>query len=133
MKNSNALSLVLCIGIMIVIGCSCPNMDKLQKELEKGSSSPTPSSTPTFGTNTSSSPSSSDKAELTLDKYNQIKKDMSLEDVQEILGSDGAEVSSSEIGKYKTVTQKWDGENYSYIICTFQNDKMMFKSQGSLK
>ena len=130
MKNSNALSLVLCIGILIVIGCSCPNMDKLQKDLEKGSASPSPTSSPTFGTNTESK---GDKASLTLDKYNQIKNGMSLEDVQEIIGSDGAEVSSSEIGKYKTVTQKWEGDNYSYIICTFQNDKMMFKSQGSLK
>jgi hypothetical protein len=130
MKNSNALSLVLCIGILIVIGCSCPNMDKLQKEIEKGSASPSPSSSPVF---TANSDNTNSKSDLTLNKYNQIKNDMSLEEVQEIIGSDGAEVSSSEIGKYKTVTQKWDGDNYSYIICTFQNDKMKFKSQGSLK
>jgi hypothetical protein len=118
---------------MIVIGCSCPNMDKIQKELEKGSASPSPTRSPAIGVDTDSTPSTTEKAELTLDKYNQIKNGMSLEAVQELIGSDGAEVSSSEIGKYKTVTQKWDGENYSYIICTFQNDKMMFKSQGSLK
>lgn len=131
MKNSNALSLVICIGILIVIGCSCPQMAEIQKELDKAKTSPSP----TVAANTAATPAkdSDDKADLTLAKYNQIKNGMSLEEVQEIIGSDGSEVSSSEIGKYKTVTQKWDGESYAYIICTFQNDKLMFKSQGGIK
>jgi hypothetical protein len=135
MKNSNALSLVICIGILIVIGCSCPQMAEIQKELDKSKSSPSP----TVAANTSTSPKDGDKdsdddsSDLTLAKYNQLKNGMSLAEAQEIIGSDGKEVSSSEIGKYKTVTQKWDGENYAYIICTFQNDKLMFKSQGGIK
>jgi hypothetical protein len=131
MKNSNALSLVICIGILIAVGCSCPK--ELQKELDKAGK-PTPSPTVAGSSGTNSVDKGGDsEADLTLAKYNQIKNGMSLGDVQEIVGSDGKEVSSSEIGKYKTVTQKWDGENYAYIICTFQNDKLMFKSQGGIK
>lgn len=132
MKNSNALSLVICIGILIAVGCSCPK--ELQKELDKaGKPTPSPTVAGSSGSNTAVNSSDVEEADLTMAKYNQIKNGMSLDDVQGIIGSDGKEVSSSEIGKYKTVTQKWDGDNYAYIICTFQNDKMMFKSQGGIK
>ncbi len=131
MKNSNALSLVICIGILIAVGCSCPK--ELQKELDKaGKATPSPTVVVNSGSNSVNS-GDSEEADLTLAKYNQIKNGMSLDEVQEIIGSDGKEVSSSEIGRYKTVTQKWDGDNYAYIICTFQNDKLMFKSQGGIK
>lgn len=131
MKNSNTLSAVICIGILIVVGCSCPKMAELQKELDKGSK-PTPSPTIASITNTTET-GDAEASDLTLAQYNRLKNGMSLKEVQDVIGSEGKEVSSSEIGKYKNVTQKWDGENYSYIICTFQNDKLLFKSQGGLK
>lgn len=58
---------------------------------------------------------------------------MTYKEVVEILGSDGTETSNSEIGKYKTVVYKWEGDNYTYVIASFQNDKMSFKSQYGLK
>ena len=128
MKNSNALSLVLVIGIFVVIGCSCPRLNELNN---RGSS--TPVSTPVAANTTSSTPSSSSKSALSLDKYNQIKNGMSYKQVVEILGVEGTEISSSEIGKYKTVSYKWEGENFQFIYGTFQNDKLLSKTQANLK
>jgi hypothetical protein len=126
MKNSNALSLVICIGILIVVGCSCPKMAEIQKELDKaGKTTPSPT--------TGSSPAKSGDAELTLDKYNQLKNGMTLEEVREIIGSDGSETSSGGEGKYRYATYKWDGGNYSFIIVSFTGGKVSFKVQNGLK
>jgi hypothetical protein len=42
-------------------------------------------------------------------------------------------MQASEAGKFKIVTYKWSGEDYSYIIATFMNDKLQSKSKGGLK
>lgn len=130
MKNS--LNLVSVALLLIVLGCSCPN--KL-KELSQNSST-TPTSNPTpFTSNTAPMPNTppDKKGSLSMAQYNQIKNGMTYQEAVTAIGSEGTEVSSSEIGKYKTVTYKWDGENYAYIILTFQNNKLMFKTQSNLK
>lgn len=75
----------------------------------------------------------SSKSALTLEKYNQIKNGMSYREVVEIIGAEGTEMSSSEIGKYKTASYKWEGDNYQFIFGTFQNDKLLSKTQANLK
>jgi len=131
MKNSNALSLVICIGILIVVGCSCPKMAELQKELDKaGKTTPSPT---TVSTNSNTAATKGSGAEISLDKYNQIKNGMTLDEVQEIIGSDGSETSSGGEGKYRYATYKWDGGNYSFIMVSFTGDKVTFKVQNGLK
>lgn len=131
MKNS--FSLIFIALLLVVLGCSCPNLNKFN--FDKKDATPIPNSTPlpTNAPNPPNAPTSKSNASISLEKYNQIKNGMTYQEAVNIIGGEGAEVSSSEIGKYKTATYKWDGENYSYIILTFQNDKLMFKSQGSLK
>ena len=137
MKNS--LNLIFVALLLIVLGCSCPN--KLKELSSKKSETPISVSTPTtdspsFPANSSGSANQTQKnrvSSLSLADYNRVKNGINYAEAVNILGSEGAEVSSSEVGKYKTSTYKWDGENYSYIILTFQNDKLMFKSQGGLK
>lgn len=128
MKNSSNFGFVALL--LIVLGCSCPKLN----ELKSGSteSSPTPFSTPFTTTAPTAKPTAKGNS-ITMAKYNQIKNGMKHSEVVEILGEEGTEMSNSEIGKYKTVTYKWEGENFSYIILTFQNDKLMFKSQANLK
>lgn len=128
MKNS--LNLVLVILFLVVLGCSCPKMDELSK---KSNSSPASSSPSSSSDNSESTSSDTKSSTLTLEKYNKIKNGMSYKEVVDIVGSEGTETSNSEIGKYKTVVYKWDGEGFSYLIATFQNDKMSFKSQYGLK
>lgn len=82
--------------------------------------------------NTNTKPESS-KSALTLEKYNRIKNGMSYRQVVEIIGVEGTEMSSSEIGKYKTASYKWEGEKFQMIFGTFQNDKLLSKTQANLK
>ena len=78
-------------------------------------------------------PGNDEKTVLTMSKFNKIKTGMSYDDLVKILGTEGDQVSSSEAGGYTTVTYKWAGDNFTYVIITVQNGKVMFKSQANLK
>ena len=133
MKNSNALSLVLIIGIFVAIGCSCPRLNDLQK----GSSETSNRSNTSFGnstiSNTNGTTTSSSESGLTMAKYNQIKNGMTYKQVVEILGGEGTETMSSGEGKYKVTSYKWEGEQYQFITCVFMGDKLTSKVQANLK
>ena len=139
MKNFFNLGFV--VLLLVVLGCSCPNLKDLNLD-ERGASTPsssnsTPSNSSPFETNSNTANTkpagSSSSAVLTMEKYNRLKNGMSYTEAVEILGSEGEELSSSEVGKFKNVTYKWAGENYSFVIATFQNDKLLFKSQANVK
>lgn len=130
MKNSNALSLVICIGILIVIGCSCPQMAEIQKELDKSKASPSPT---VAGSTPAKTDSDSDDAELTMAKYNQLKNGMTYEECVEIIGSEGNQTVSSGEGKYKFESYKWDGPNFQFIMLSFMGGKLNSKAQNGLK
>ena len=123
MKNS--LNLVLVILFLVVLGCSCPKMDELTKKSTPTTSSPSSSD--------NSDTTSNSSTELTMEKYNKIKNNMSYKEVVDIVGSEGSETFSSTIGKYKTVSYKWEGPNFQFIYATFQNDKLTSKTQANLK
>jgi hypothetical protein len=76
---------------------------------------------------------SNSKAGLTLEKYNQIRTGMSYKQVVEILGAEGTELSSSEFGNYRTASYQWQGDDFQFIYGTFQNDKLLAKTQANLK
>ena len=129
MKNS--LNLAAVILFLVILGCSCPKLEGL-----KGDKA-TPSSTPTT-VNTSSTPEkrtspSESTASLTMAKYNQLKINMPKDDVDRILGGPGTEISTSSGGGVTFSVYKWSGENYTSIILSFKNDKIMSKSQVGLK
>lgn len=131
MKNS--LNLAAVILFLVVLGCSCPKLDDLRGD----KTTPAPSSTPT-SPNTSRTPekkaSPSDSTSvLTMAKYNQLKINMPKDDVDRILGGPGTEISTSSGGGMTFSVYKWSGENYTSIILSFKNDKIMSKSQVGLK
>jgi hypothetical protein len=66
-------------------------------------------------------------------KYRQIKKGMSRASVETLLGGKGEETSSNTGGGHTYSVNKWMGPNYSYVIITFDNDKVMTMAQGGLK
>jgi hypothetical protein len=135
MKNSNALSLVLVIGLFFVVGCACPNLYDLVRDGSPPDTSGTPvGNTTVSDTNgNSNSSKSTSKSGLSMEKYNQIKNGMNYKQVVEILGSEGTETMSSGEGKYKVTAYKWDGENYQFVNVVFMGDKVTSKVQANLK
>jgi hypothetical protein len=88
----------------------------------------------TSSPSSSSSPASSDKkANLTLDKFNQIKNGMTYKEVVDIMGSEGTQTLSSGEGKYKVESYKWEGDNYQFLTITFIGEKVNSKFQNGLK
>ena len=128
MKNSFNLGFI--VLVLVVLGCSCPKLDELAKN---DSSSPSPA--PTTAGTPSSSPGNktTSGAEMTKAKYDQIKNGMSYKQVVDIIGSEGEEMSSSQIGRYKLSSYKWQGPGYTMIYASFNNDKLTSKSQANLK
>jgi len=68
-----------------------------------------------------------------MEKYNRLKVNMPKSEVDRILGDPGTEVSSTSGGGVAFSVYKWSGENYTSIILSFRNDKIMTKSQVGLK
>ena len=128
----NLLNLGFIILLLVVLGCNC--QQKLQEIVDKAE---TPSPTPSTASNTTSSPASSSPATstsgLTKAKFEQLNNGMSYKEVVAILGKEGEESSSTEVGKTKIRSMKWQGEKYELIFANFTNDKMTFKSQANLK
>lgn len=89
---------------------------------------------------TASKPSSStastttvqDNKKYSMDKFNQIKMDMTYAQVKAILG-DGTEDSSTDIGGVKSVMYSWKNSDGSNISVTLQGDKVDTKAQAFLQ
>lgn len=76
---------------------------------------------------------SSSTADLTFAKYNQIQNGMSYEEVVKIIGSNGIQTSSSNVGQTKIASYKWEGDKYAKIFASFRNNLLSSKSQSNLK
>lgn len=128
----NFLNLGFIVLILVVLGCKCSGLDEFTKSKDSTplptlGTTPTPAVTPT----PSSAPSASDT--LTKEKFAQLKTGMSYKQVVEIIGSEGEETSSSQVGRFKLSTYKWQAPKFQMIICSFNNDKMSSKTQANLK
>jgi hypothetical protein len=134
MKKS--LSLVFVALLFVVMGCS------LDRFTGKSDSAPTPaedtSSDSKSDDKSSDDKSSDDKSDssaagLTMANYEKIKPDMSYEEVEKILGSEGEETRTSSSGNREYKSYKWKGDNYVSIYVNFTDNKMASKSQAGLK
>jgi hypothetical protein len=70
---------------------------------------------------------------VTLAAYMRIENGMSYEQVREIIGRDGQEISSSNIAGYLTVMYSWKNWNGSNMNAMFQNDQLVTKAQFGLR
>jgi hypothetical protein len=80
-----------------------------------------------------SSVSKDGDAEISMDKYNQLKNDMSYEEAVKVIGSAGEQSNNSKIGNTEISSYRWKGANYSNIFATFKDNKLTSKSQSGLK
>ena len=66
--------------------------------------------------------------------FQSLKTGMSYKQAVAILGSEGEEISSNEVGGTKTIIYKWEGSGFgANMNAMFQNDKLISKAQISLK
>jgi hypothetical protein len=70
---------------------------------------------------------------VTLAAYMQIQNGMTYEQVQAIIGTDGEEISRSNIAGYSTVMYSWKNWNGSNMNAMFQNDQLVTKAQFGLR
>jgi hypothetical protein len=129
----NAINLPFVILLLAILGCSCPKLDQLTGDKAAPTPSGTPASSNPPGTPAKTPLPSSASSSLTMAKYNQLKINMPKDEVDRILGGPGTEISTSSGGGMTFSVYKWSGENYTSIILSFKNDKIMSKSQVGLK
>lgn len=129
----NLFNVGFIVLLLVVLGCNCQKIQELANESRNTPPPPTVSNTSTMPTNTDSPTKTSAGSTISMEKYNQIKNDMKKSEVENIIGSAGEEISSSSGGGFTFSTYKWSGENYSTIIISYKNDRVMSKSQFGLK
>lgn len=137
MKNSNNLTLILVIGIFLVIGCICPRdrSERSTTSTPSGTQNPPAHQTPRKGDDTAAKETPrKEVGAVNMENFNKLKTGMKYSEVVEILGKEGEILSETEVGGYKTVMYKWDGESLlSNMNAMFQNGKMISKAQFGLK
>jgi GYF domain 2/Domain of Unknown Function with PDB structure (DUF3862) len=69
---------------------------------------------------------------VTRQKYDQIHEGMTYQQVRNIIGSSGEELSESDIAGMTTVMYSWTNSNASIMNAMFQNDRLISKSQFGL-
>ncbi|MGR3505196.1 MAG: DUF3862 domain-containing protein [Paracoccaceae bacterium] len=72
---------------------------------------------------------------VTKEKYDKLQSGMSYSQAVSILGCGGEELSSSDLGGFKTIMYMWTGNSWSgaNMNAMFQNDQLVSKAQMGLK
>jgi hypothetical protein len=73
-----------------------------------------------------------ERANVTKAKYNSVQAGMSYDQVRELMGQPGEEISRSEIGGYVSVMYIWKNSDGSNMNALFQNGKLLNKAQFGL-
>jgi hypothetical protein len=76
--------------------------------------------------------SESARSGLTYENYLRITEGMTYGEVVDILGSNGKEVSRSEIAGFTTVMYMWEGRGVANMNAMFQNGRLVTKAQFGL-
>lgn len=72
--------------------------------------------------------------EATMAEYLQIREGMTVEQVEEIIGCPGEELSSSSMAGFYTVMFMWEGNTFlGNMNAMFQNDALVSKAQMGLE
>jgi hypothetical protein len=131
MKGTHGLAYA--VLLLVIIACKCPQSNSNNTPTGNGNSSP--SASPVNDNSQSKANENTAASGLTMATFNQLKTGMTYEQVVKILGTDGKELSSSEIGGIKTVMYQWEGSGSlgANMNAMFQNGKLMSKSQFGLK
>lgn len=128
--KSAILNLTL-IAVILITGAGCGFLTKADRVGEKVT--PLAPTNTTAATTEAPSAPKTDASALTVEKFDRLKNGMSYAEVKAIIGQEGTQNSSSESGRYKIESYKWEGADYARIYATFRNDKLISKSQSKLE
>lgn len=128
MKKS--LTAILGIMLFVVLGCNMLGTKEADDKIATPSDSD--STSDTAKESSSDSKDSSSSGDITYDKFKQLKFGMSYDEVKEVMGSDGEETRSSQVGQYESKTYAWKGDKFERISASFRNDELRFLSQSGL-
>lgn len=128
MKNSGNLAIL--ILVFVTIGCVCPRSDLFNRQQTNQANVAATREVDRSDDSTTRTTASGPK--LSMKQYSDIKIGMTKKDVNEVVGFEGNEMSSSSGGGQTFSVYQWKGEGYSSIIITFRNDKVFSKSQVGL-
>jgi hypothetical protein len=70
---------------------------------------------------------------VTQAQYDRIREGMTYEQVLDVIGTDGQELSRSNMAGYSTVMYSWTNPNGSNMNAMFQNDRLINKAQFGLR
>lgn len=70
-----------------------------------------------------------DSTKIDADKFAKIENGMTYDEVVSIIGSEGSEQSTNEIGGIKTTMYEWESDGWGVATITFQNGKVTNKTQ----
>ena len=129
----------LAAGLMLlaVLGCNCSRFADIGK-VANGTGRTPENTANNRASNTATLPARTADADaetyvLSKAKFERIKIGMTRAEVEGILGGPGTEVSSSEGGGRVFSVYKWLDADYSSVILTFRDDKVISRSQVGLK
>jgi hypothetical protein len=110
------------IGCLVILGIIVLGVLMAERNMNKNEVNSRPSSV-------------SQPRGVTLAQYNQLREGMTYTQVVNILGREGVEISSSNVGNIRTVMYKWEGTGSigANMSAMFQNGKLMSKAQYGLQ
>lgn len=121
MKNKTNLFLIIAVFFAFIVGCKGVDSNKQTT----GASGASKTETMTSAKNETSG--------ITAANFAKIKTGMKYDEVVKILGAEGELLSESEIAGFKTQIYQWKAGMMSNMNATFQNGKLMGKSQIGLE
>lgn len=124
------------VGFIVVAGiCLLIFLIINGTNIPRGNTSSSDSNSNVFTSSTTETSSNENDPRITLAEYNSISTDMTYEEICKTIGSYGTELSSVDMGGYKTVVIMWEGIGMTGANAnfTFQNGKLLAKAQFGLK
>ncbi len=125
-QKHSILGIILIVFILIAIVGACSN-PSTESEYNVASSTTDATDTHTTRTEVTAKPSETPK-KLTADKFNAIEFGMTYEEVLDIVGEEGTNISESTIMDYVTAIYQWE-EGLNNFNVTFENNIVVGKSQ----
>lgn len=118
-SHKKLIIIVIVIVVLVALIGSCAS----------GAGSKSDSSSNSDGTASQSAQQEQDSTKIDADKFAKIENGMSYDQVVSIIGSEGTEQSTNEIGNVKTTMYEWESDGWGVATITFQNGKVTNKSQ----
>jgi hypothetical protein len=119
------VTLGLAIGIVIRVFTA-------KSSVPIANNTPTASTTAAPAPIVTAEPIQPSEVKITLEKFNQIQKGMTLQEVQEIIGSPGKLIAESKLGDVSGQVYSWKNSQGSNAIIEFKNSKVVAKAQAGL-